>query len=129
MAERLTPNPYSPYADADPATRHLLPSLLGARPKPGGLCPAACGGLAVVPEGTLGDITDLINEGRTAELPPGFCLTCLAVATGREPEPPGTPGVCRECGERSSHGDLCALCRQDLHDAWWPTREQEADRG
>lgn len=124
MTERLTPNPHSPYADAGPNYRHLIPSFFGLAPDAGGLAVAACGGMTVVPEETLGDATDALREGRTADLPDGLCPICVSVATGRQAEPPGTPGVCRECSTRSSHGDLCALCRQDAHDEWWPTREE-----
>ncbi len=117
---KLSPNPYSPYADADPNFRHLVPSLFGAAPEPGGLAVAACGGMAVVPEGALGDATDALREGRLDDLPEGLCPDCLAVATGEGIEAGAhvSPGTCSECGDRTLHGTCCAVCRQDLHDQW-----------
>lgn len=124
MSERLAPNPASPYADAKPNTRHLLPSLsVFGTPIPGKLVPTGCGRMAVVPTEPLGDATDLLLAGRVGELPPGLCADCIGVATGSENELPPVPGTCRECGSGSSHGNLCALCRQELHEQWWPTRE------
>jgi hypothetical protein len=117
---KLAPNPYSPYADADPRFRHLVPSLFGIPPKAGVLAVAACGGMAVVPEGTLGDATDALKEGRLADLPEGLCPNRLAVATGAGIEAGAhvSPGECSECGDRTLHGSCCALCRQEMHDQW-----------
>lgn len=128
MADRVPPNPYSPFADADPDLRHLIPSPFGALPKPGGLTVTACERMAVVPEDTLKDVTDLLIAGRVSELPPGLCPVCISVATGEGVAGGDGTGECEDCGDLTSHGDLCALCRQDLHDEWWPSR-QEASRG
>lgn len=119
----LTPNPHSPYADADPRYRHLLPSLFGIAPEAGVLCLAACGGMTVTPE-TLGDATEALSDGRLSDLPEGLCPTCVAVASGQQDEARPDSQNCTSCDGTSSHGDLCALCRQELHDAWWPTREE-----
>lgn len=122
---KLSPNPFSPYADADPNYRHLVPSLFGAAPESGVLAVAACGGMAVVPEGTLGDATDALREGRLDDLPEGLCPNCLAVATGEgiEAGKHVSPGTCSECGDRTLHGTCCALCRQELHDQWQVSQE------
>ena len=125
MSERVAPNPYSPYANAIPNARHLLPSLFGLLPTPGGLAPTGCERMAVVPDEPLEDVTDLLLAGRTRELPPGLCADCVGVAAGgglAEDFPRFAPAICRECGGHSSQGEWCALCRQDLHDEWWPTR-------
>lgn len=119
----LTPNPHSPYADADPAYRHLLPALFGIAPKAGVLAVAACGGMAVAPE-TLGDATDALVASRLSDLPEGLCPTCVAVANGQQNEPRPASQDCSLCDGTSSHGSLCALCRQDLHDEWWATGEE-----
>ncbi|MEU8378302.1 hypothetical protein [Streptosporangium sp. NPDC048865] len=128
MSERtIEPNAYSPHATADPAYRHLLPSLtVFGRPIPGKLTLTGCQRLAVVPEGTLGDLTDALRTGNLAALPAGFCPVCLQVATGRGVAKRPAPQRCQECGSGSSQGEVCALCRQSLHDDWWPTREASA---
>lgn len=119
---RVEPNPFSPYADARPTARHLIPSFFGALPEPGVLALAACERMTVVPADSLTDVTDLLRAGRIGELPPGLCADCVGVAAG-DGDPLGpVPGTCRECGSGSSHGDLCALCRQDRHEEWWPKR-------
>jgi hypothetical protein len=124
----LIPNPFSPYADADPAFRHLVPSFFGIAPPPGVLAPAACCGMTVVPDEPLSDATDALKEGRLDDLPEGLCPVCVAVASGQQPHPrPEQVVECRDCGGESGHGDLCALCRQGAHDEWWPTREQAQD--
>lgn len=123
MTTPITPNPYSPYADADPNTRHLIPTLFGP-PAAGNLILTACGGMAVVPPEPLGDASDALAAGRLDDLPPGLCPVCVSVATGQAPEPDGIPGTCRDCGMDSSHGDLCALCRMDQHDAWRANRTE-----
>lgn len=125
MTERVSPNPYSPYANADPTVRHLVPSLFGCDPRPGGLVTAACGPMVVVREGPLGDATDALAEGRLDDLPDGLCRSCVLAATSWGGiERPTVTQQCAECGGQSSQGEWCALCRQDLHDEWWPTREQ-----
>jgi hypothetical protein len=115
MTERIAPNPYSPYADADPTYRHAVPSLFGTLPTPGGLTVVACGRMAVVP-------TEPLQDAERPDLPEGFCPACITVMNGGR-ELPTERGTCKECGHGSSHGDLCALCRQELHDTWWPTRD------
>lgn len=122
--DRVPPNPASPYADANPDFRHLVPEFFGCTPDPGVLALVACGRMAVVPAEPLTDVHDLLTAGREAELPPGMCADCVGAATGTAAELPPVPGTCRECDSPSSHGDLCALCRQDAHEKWWPTRDQ-----
>lgn len=122
---KIEPNPYSPYANADPKYRHLLPSLFGIGPKPGVLALTACERMAVAPGEPLQDATDAIAGGDVANLPAGLCTPCVMVATGRFTADRVQPARCEECGGDSSQGDLCALCRQELHDAWWATRGPE----
>ncbi|MFF3511570.1 hypothetical protein [Streptomyces sp. NPDC002573] len=115
----LTPNPHSPYADADPTSRHIFTTLIFfTAPEPGVLAPTACEALAVVPE-------EQLTETRPdAELPDGLCTVCVSVMQGGNP--PNRPSTeCGECGSPTWHGALCALCRQEKHDAWWPTRNQQ----
>ncbi|GAA4225977.1 hypothetical protein GCM10022254_09350 [Actinomadura meridiana] len=130
MTTRIPPNPHSPYANALPNARHLLPvPIFFPPPIPGKLALTGCARMAVVPTETLRDVTDLIEAGRIGELPPGLCVECVTAATGGDPEDPEddhpaiAPMACRDCGGLSSQGVWCALCRQELHDAWWPTRE------
>lgn len=126
MAETVAPNPRSPFANAHPMVRHLLPGFLGIAPEPGSLAVTGCGRMAVTPDEALTDVTDLISAGRVGALPPGLCPHCVGVAVGEElPEdyPPIAPSVCRECRGQSSQGVLCALCRQEFHAEWWPTRD------
>lgn len=122
MPERVPPNPHSPYADADPEYRHLIPHFLGLRPDPGVLAVAACERMAVVPDEPLTDVTTFIMAGNTQALPPGVCPACIEVAAGKTRPERQSPATCRECGGGSSHGELCALCRQDLHDEWRATQ-------
>lgn len=124
MSARVAPNPFSPYADADPAYRHLVPGLFGIAPPEGALSPTACGLMTVVPGSDLGDATDALVDHRFNDLPDGLCPRCVGVATGREREISGAPTTCEECGSDTRHARWCALCRQDLHEQWWPTREQ-----
>lgn len=121
---RVSPNPFSPYANADPDVRHLVPSLFGFGPTAGVLALTACERMAVVPDEPLRDAT-----GRLGDLPPGLCPVCVSVATGEGAPGGGDPDVCRECGDGSSQGEWCALCRQDLHEQWWPTRNVNAALG
>lgn len=121
-AEQILPNPRSPYANAVPTARHLLPGLsIFGRPIPGKLAPTACDRMALVPDGALGDATNALAETRLDDLPPGLCRSCVLVATaaGRVSFRQD-PQTCRECGGASSQGEWCALCRQELHDKWWP---------
>lgn len=125
MPTSATPNPYSPYATADPERRHIIPvpallADLGARPEPGALATTSCGQLAVVPAGVV-----LVEPG--AEFPAIACPQCLeAMAADRIDEPPREPEPCNECDRPTPYAGLCALCRQDRHDEWWiATRESE----
>jgi hypothetical protein len=126
---KITPNPFSPYANADPEYRHLLASLFGIAPKPGVLALAACERMAVTPEETLKDATDALSIGDLASLPQGMCTPCMLVASGRADADRLAPQECRECESSSSQGAWCALCRQELHNIWWATRGQEPARG
>jgi hypothetical protein len=112
----IAPSPYSPYADADPNKRHIfaVPAFLPA-PEPGALLPTACEAMAVASE-------EAVETRLGAELPDGMRPLCVAVINGGEP--PALPSsACGECGSPTWHGKLCALCRQEKHEAWWPTRE------
>lgn len=116
----IAPNPHSPYADADPNYRHIFAAFtFFGDPHPGGLVPTACERLAVVPEEPLRDA----NAG-DGTLPDGLCPACLAAMRGEElPEDIRPVTDCRECESRTEHDGLCALCRQEKHEAWWPTRD------
>lgn len=120
MTDRIAPNPYSPYANTDPNQRHLIPSFLGAPPNPGVLALTACERMTVVPDGTLGEATDALREGRLDDVPPGLCRSCVLVATATGgADFRQSPQACEECGGQSSQGRWCALCRQELHEKWW----------
>ncbi|MFD5899118.1 hypothetical protein [Streptomyces sp. NPDC060366] len=113
----VTPNPPSPYADADPTLRHMFPSPFGP-PLPGHLAPTGCNRLAVVPPET--SITTAVNVPRAA----GFCPGCIADLFGQEPPEDIRPVAnCRDCDATTDHDGLCAMCRMDAHDEWWPTRD------
>ncbi|MFG2372590.1 hypothetical protein ACGFY9_14065 [Streptomyces sp. NPDC048504] len=118
MPDRLDPNPHSPYATAAPDVRHLLPGFCG-KPSPGQLAPTGCNRLAVVPAEGLRTVGD---DGDT--FPAGICDTCIAAwyASHRGKElPDGRVATdCTECGSATLHGEWCALCRQEKHEAWWP---------
>ena len=122
---KITPNPYSPYANADPEHRHLIPSLFGIGPESGVLALTGCDRMAVVPEEPLRDATAAVVGGDLASLPEGLCPSCVAMASSGEEPVPARSQECRECGSLGSQGEWCALCRQDLHDAWWATRASE----
>lgn len=112
----IAPNPHSPYATANPQYGHIfaVPAFLPA-PKPGGLLPTACEAMAVVGK-------DVIETWPGAELPEGLCPLCAAVMNGGEP-PARTSSECKDCDAATWHGELCAVCRQEKHEAWWPTRD------
>lgn len=117
MTEAVTPNPYSPWADAMPSQRHIfaVPHLFqraGASPVPGTLASTSCGRLAVVPE-------DVIEIGPSREQPVNACPTCFdAMREGAPRELACEPMPCTDCGTSTRHTGLCALCRQERHDAW-----------
>ncbi|WP_460071119.1 hypothetical protein [Streptomyces sp. YKOK-I1] len=123
---KLAPNPHSPYADATPDVRHIFPSpIFFPQAAPGVLALTACEGMAVVPE-------QMTETGPDAELPEGLCPDCVTVMRGGEP-PARSSSECGQCGSATYHGALCALCRQEGHEDWWPTRlgadyVQPADR-
>lgn len=119
---RIAPNPYSPYANADANTRHLIPNVsLFARPRPGVLAPTGCLRLSVVPEEPLRTVGDDGNA-----FPPGMCDDCVkafhAAMAGDDYLDDRPAGECRECDSLTHHDGLCALCRQEKHEEWWPTR-------
>ncbi|MFB8101327.1 hypothetical protein ACFC3O_00570 [Streptomyces sp. NPDC056007] len=120
MADRIAPNPPSPYATADPNTRHLLPGLFG-EPRPATLAPTGCDRLAVVPAEALR------AAGDSNAFPPGICDTCIAAwyaALRGQELPDDRPTTdCRECQSQTRHDGLCALCRQDAHEEWTRTTE------
>lgn len=121
----ISPNPHSPYATADPNTRHLIPSLLGALPKPGKLALTACDRMAVVPTEPLDDATDALRQGRHDQLPAGLCADCIGAASGELTPTPLPATTCEDCGNRSTQGQYCTHCRLDLHEDWWDTHNEE----
>lgn len=117
---KIEPNPHSPYANADSTSRHIFPSpIFFPDAKPGVLALTACEAMAVVP---VEPLRDAMAEG---VLPDGLCPECVAVMQGGRP-PQRPSSRCGECGSATWHGELCALCRQEKHEAWWPTRETAA---
>jgi hypothetical protein len=112
--EPADPNPYSPFADADPETRHLFPVLLllgGQPPRPGTLAGTGCGRLAVVPDAPI--------EVRGPTLPEGVCEGCRqSFALDTPLDPTGKPHPCPCCNAATRHEGNCAACRQQLHKAW-----------
>lgn len=120
MTTKIEPNPHSPYANADPGLRHAYPSFFGAVPEPGLLTVTGCRRMAVVAESTPRDVLDEIAAGR---LPEGMCPICIEAATEGEQGISSLPAQrCRECGGGSTQGEICALCRQELHGVWWSSR-------
>ncbi|ROO82634.1 hypothetical protein EDD29_0115 [Actinocorallia herbida] len=115
---KLSPNPPSPYATANPEFRHLIPSFLGVSAVPGMLAFTTCDRMAVVPDSEPGDATDILIAGQLADLPEGLCPDCIAVATGQAVT--GTTRMTGECSEcrGGPQGVLCSLCRQSLHSEW-----------
>ncbi|MFD9948805.1 hypothetical protein ACFWYW_46860 [Nonomuraea sp. NPDC059023] len=120
MADTISPNPYSPYATAEAGLRHSIPSFLGLLPDPGVLCLATCERMTVAPD--EGVNRDVLNDIAAGTLPDGMCPACIAVATGQAEPDRIARDRCTECGGASSQGQWCALCRQELHEAWWPNR-------
>ena len=112
----VAPNPHSPHADADPRYRHVLPTpaSFGA-PRPGTLLPTACSRLAVVPD-------EALRLAAGDDLPDGLCPACLAALRGQEPPLEIRPISKCACGMTTEYDGRCALCRQEDHDEWWPTR-------
>lgn len=112
----ITPNPFSPFADADPEYRHLLavPAIFGMEPGAGTLYPTGCDRLAVVPE--------RITETKpSADLPDGLCPLCVAVMrTGHPLE--DSRGACRAASARPRPGTTgCAPGRRPaVRDLWRP---------
>lgn len=116
----VEPNPYSPYATADPAQRHLFPTLFGP-PASGILIPAGCHRLAVVPDHP----TELDPD--TTELPDGLCPGCVDSLRGLPATTAPRPvTACRTCGQDTHHNQLCALCRAEAHDLWQHIRTTDA---
>lgn len=121
----IAPNPYSPYATADSNSRHLIDGFFGP-PIPAGLIPTACERLAVVPDEPL-NVAGIAGPS----WPEGMCGECIsaydAQIAGREYVDDRPVTDCRECESQTRHDGLCALCRQEKHDAWWPTRDASID--
>lgn len=112
MTDPAKPNPYSPFACAEPTVRHAFPvyPFFGG-PEAGVLAMTLCERTAIVP----GD-TQEYPVG--AEMPAGTCPGCAAVL--REQEPPEdtrTPEQCKTCESRGPNG-MCLMCRMDAHDRW-----------
>lgn len=122
MAEtRVDPNPYSPFATADPDLRHLIVvPLPGSRPEPGRLVLTGCDRMAVVPD-------DVVRIADDLPSPDGACPVCfLAMATlarGLYPSCASLPpATCGTCGSISSQGAMCAICRATAHEEWHARR-------
>ncbi|MFG3090652.1 hypothetical protein ACGGAI_23810 [Streptomyces antibioticus] len=112
----VAPNPYSPYADADPLYRHLIPVLLPSlfgEPAPGTLAATGCGRMAVVPDEPL----RFVDE-QDGPLPAGVCPACITAMTDGT-TPPYAASDCRRCESSTRHNGLCAQCRQEQHADWW----------
>lgn len=104
----IDPNPFSPFATADPAARHIFP---GPPPlRPGALLIAICNELAVVP--------DVLSDAATTPLPDNICGLCLGVVDGLVLATPEYSEECTGCGGSTVYGGLCAACRQRAHDEW-----------
>lgn len=117
---KVEPNPFSPYADAAPDVRHLFQSpIFFPDPVPGALALTGCERMAVVPE-------PLPDTAAVTELPEGLCPACLSVMHGNDWPDWGSPTECDSCGTATQHGLMCALCRQEMHEQWWPTRNDAA---
>lgn len=116
--ETVEPNPYSPFATADPNYRHIIPSpIFFPAAKPGVLVLTGCNELAVVPE-ELSDVND-----SNGILQDGLCPACVsAMNSGEEPAYTGSETSCGVCQSPTHRDGLCVLCRQSQHDEWWPTR-------
>lgn len=116
----VEPNPFSPYATADPAVRHLFPTLFGP-PTPGILIPAGCHDLAVV----LDQAAEI--DPTATELPEGLCALCVASMRGLTVTANPRPlAACRTCGQDTHHNRLCALCRAEAHELWQDVRTTTA---
>jgi hypothetical protein len=112
----ITPNPYSPYADAEPGKRHLFAIpvfVIEVPPQPGELLPTGCGRLAVVPD-------DVRETTPDAAIPDGVCERCTAALRNDAPlkdDRPLTP--CAQCARPTSYDGLCTACRYHAHEQWW----------
>ncbi|WKD36542.1 hypothetical protein [Streptomyces xanthophaeus] len=117
----LAPNPSSPFATADPNTRHLIATVpLFGQPRPGALVLVGCDHLAVVP-------TEPLTEA-DGTLPDGLCPACVAAMNGEAESQEQPAGECRDCGLTTRHDGLCVLCRMEAHDEWW-AQQQTATGG
>lgn len=114
---QVEPNPYSPYADADPAHRHIfaVPRFIepfAGPPTPATLATTGCGRVAVVPS-----VPVEVLDPRL--LPPGICPQCAAAMIEDCPRWHDSPAhPCPSCTMTTRHDGLCALCRQHKHDVW-----------
>lgn len=113
MPDTISPNPPSPFADADAAFRHLIPAItMHGVPDPGVLAVTACERLAVVPD-------EQMRDAETGVLPDGLCPACLAAMHGKTSAADNRPiADCRTCDGRTQHDGVCALCRQEMHADW-----------
>lgn len=114
--ETAAPSPYSPYATADPTTRHLFPLLFGPPPTAGTLLPTGCNGLAVVPD------EPLEVDPAAEDLPAGLCTGCVAAMRGLEVPDHRPLAECRNCAAPTRHNRLCAGCSNNAHQLWVETR-------
>lgn len=115
MTGRIQPNPHSPYATADPTTRHLFPVLpLLGPPLPGMLALTGCVLLAVVP--------DTVQQINPAAPPEGLCQVCTAAAFDNTPPPDRDVHPCPGCGAPTHQPQRCAVCRMEAHDEWRATQ-------
>ncbi|MEU9349048.1 hypothetical protein AB0D74_48410 [Streptomyces sp. NPDC048278] len=114
----VQPNPYSPYATADPQVRHLFPTLFGP-PTAGALLPTGCLELAVVPDEPL-------ETDPAAELPAGVCPGCAAALRGIGVLDLRPHTACRTCPGQTRYNELCAVCRAKAHELWADTRVHAA---
>ncbi|WP_330348150.1 hypothetical protein [Streptomyces sp. NBC_00582] len=110
------PNPYSPYATADPYASHLFPTLFGP-PEPGALLPTACFHLAVVRGQPPTEI-----DPATEQLPAGLCTVCVDHMRGRDIPESRPFTACQGCGADTRHNGMCAVCRAEAHELWQNVR-------
>lgn len=115
---RVAPNPYSPFADAEPELRHLfpVPAFINAAPEPGRLTATGCNRLAVVP-------ADVVEIAPTDALPDNLCPVCVQTMHADSlPSDRRPVAACHRCLAPTRHDGLCALCRQSMHEHWQAER-------
>lgn len=115
----MTRHPYSPYATADPAHRHMMYAEVNVcAPIPGELCLTWCGRTAVTPEDYPSPTGREPDEWPAAAVFTTTCPTCQAALAEGTPRGIGTGGTCDYCHGPAEHGAICVRCRIQLHHVW-----------